>query len=606
MLSSIKSIELLSNLVQGKREKMHSDTYEPQKPEMPKARRNPQPLGRTTPEEQGVPSAYLAEFYKAMSDKELASHNIMIARHGKIISSGSFKPYREDIWHITHSMCKSVTSLAVGIAIGEGYFSLDDSIYDIFPEENKFAEFLRKKDITVRQLLTMSTGVAFNELTTMIESNWIEGYMHSLEVFQPGTDFAYNSTNTFMLSAIIQEKTGMKLLEYLNEKLFHPMGIYDLFWEESPHHINKGGWGLNIWIEDVVKLGILCLNKGRWNGEQLVPEEWITEASRKQIDTPEAMNRYGYGYQFWMCERPGSYQFNGMLGQNAVMIPDLDLVIVATSGSTCLFPEGPAMKTIMKYFGGECPLSDAPLDEDKEGFASLEKVLKQLSFTGINPVSHRIYQTKGRFKGKTLVLQRALPAWGRLTAGVPKVMEQVLGRVFEMQDNTSSVIPLMLQMIHNNYSVGIRAFRFIIRDESLWLESREGDLLHRIKIGFETPLYSRVQLNGESYLVGSQGTIREDEDGNPVLYLVLSYVETTSTGVIKFFLNDEQMLVKFDEIPRIDEVAAALDVMIPVRGLRDLNPVKKMSDLKFARSEMEKTTRQRVWASCANFVAKEE
>lgn len=391
----------------------------------------------------------------------------------------------------------------------------------------------------------------------------------------------------------------MKLLDYLNEKLFHPMGIYDLYWEESPEHMNKGGWGLSIWIEDMVKLGILCLNKGRWKGVQLVPEAWIEAATQKQMDTPEAMNRYGYGYQFWMCQRPGAYQFNGMLGQNVVIIPDRDMVIAATGGSSCLFPEGRAMEIIMKYFGADdVPFSDVPLPENNEALEKLNYTLEQLSFSRIAPPVRKIYQNKGRFKGKTFIMHPMPSRWGRMVSGIPKVMERVIGRTYEMEENTASVIPLMLQMIHNNYSLGMKGFRFIIREDYLWLETREGDAVHRIKIGFESDAYSTVRLNGEHYLVGSRGTMREDEDGNPVLYLMLSYVETTSTSVLKFFLDNEQMLVKFDEMPRVDEVTAALDLMIPVKGLRELNPVKKFSDWKFARDEMEKATRQQIWASC--------
>ena len=599
MLSSIKSIELISNLLQGKRERMQSDIFVPQKPEMPEFRQDPQPLERTTPEAQGVPSEWLTAFYEAMSEKTLASHGIMVARHGKIIASGAFKPYKEWIWHISHSMCKSITGLAAGIAIDEGYFSLEDSIYDIFPEESKWQEMMRRRGICVRDLLTMSTGAAFNELSSVTEDKWVEGFIRSPEIFAPGEDFAYNSTNTFMISAIIQKTTGMKMLDYLNEKLFHPMGIYDLYWEENPEGINKGGWGLSLWIEDMVKLGILCLNRGNWKGKQLVPEYWIDEACRKQIDTPEAMNRYGYGYQFWMCRRPGAFQFNGMLGQNIVIIPDRDIVIAATGGSACLFPEGKAMDILMKYFGeDDAPFSDGPLPENGEALQKLNHTLEHLSFSGAAPAVRKIYQHKWRFKGPTMVMRPTPSRWGRMVSGIPKVMERVVGKVYEMEENTASVVPLMLQMIHNNYSMGMKGFRFTIRKDGLWLETREGDTVHRIKIGFEEPAYSSVRLNGEHYMVGSTGAVREDEDGNPVLCLMLSYVETTSTAVLKFFLDAEEILVKFDELPRVEDVAAAMDVMIPLRSLRDLNPVRKVSDWKFARDEMEKATRQQVRAFC--------
>lgn len=384
-MSPIKSLEFITNFIQGKREKIPQKLYEPQKPKMPEIRNNPQPLERSLPETEGVPSGWLEKFFKDMSEPEIASHCIMIARHGKVIASAGFKPYREDIWHISHSLCKSITSLAAGIAIHEGYFSIEDSLHDIFPEENRWPDAFKKKDITVRELLTMSTGVTFNELGTVTEEDWIQGFMNSFEVFDPGKGFAYNSTNTYMLSAIIQEQTGMKLLDYLNEKLFHPMGIYDLYWEESPQGVNKGGWGLNLWIEDMVKLGILCLNEGCWKGQQLVPREWLEEAARKQIDTPEEMNRYGYGYQFWMCKRPGSYQFNGMFGQNVVILPDLDMIIATTGGSRTMFPESRTMDIIMEYFGGDdCPISNYPLPPDENAHKQLKHFLEQLSFMNLD------------------------------------------------------------------------------------------------------------------------------------------------------------------------------------------------------------------------------
>ena len=596
-MSPIKSLEFITNFIQGKREKIPQKLYEPQKPKMPEIRNNPQPLERSLPEAEGVPSGWLEKFFKDMSEPEIASHCIMIARHGKVIASAGFKPYREDIWHISHSLCKSITSLAAGIAIHEGYFSIEDSLHDIFPEENRWPDAFKKNDITVRELLTMSTGVTFNELGTVTEEDWIQGFMNSFEVFDPGKGFAYNSTNTYMLSAIIQEQTGMKLLDYVNEKLFHPMGIYDLYWEESPQGANKGGWGLNLWIEDMVKLGILCLNEGCWKGQQLVPREWFEEAVRKQIDTPEEMNRYGYGYQFWMCKRPGSYQFNGMFGQNVVILPDLDMVIATTGGSRTMFPESRTMDIIMKYFGGDdCPISNYPLLPDENAYKQLKHFLEQLSFMNFGPREQRIFQKKGRFKGRWVVMRNRIPDYKRIEGDIPGRMESLLNKIYEMEENTASVIPLMLQMMHNNYSTGMKAFRFVIREAVLWLETREGTCVHRIRIGFDGPLYSEIELNGEYYKVGSRAVFREDEDGRDLLYVMLSYVETTSTEIIKFCFREEKLLVKFEERPEIEDVISGLDVLIPVRGLRALAPVKRVSDLKFARREMGRITRQKVRA----------
>lgn len=266
MITQLKSLELLTNLIRGSTDKINSFDYTPQKFKQFPITSHKQQLPRSTPEEQGISSKYIADFYKAVSyEKSIGAHSIMILKNGHVIANGNFAPFTDKYPHITHSLCKSITSLAVGIAIDEGLIGLDDKICDIFKGyPPNLLSPIRIKSITVRHLLTMSSGIKFNEVGAVIENDWIRSFLTSSVMFEPGTKFAYNSINTYMLSAIIKERSGEGLLEYLQKRVFDFMGISGLFWETCPKGIEKGGWGLNIYIEDIAKIGQLFLQKGEW------------------------------------------------------------------------------------------------------------------------------------------------------------------------------------------------------------------------------------------------------------------------------------------------------------------------------------------------------
>lgn len=295
-------------------------------------------LPRTSPEQQGIASSAILQFIESLERQMHEVHSFMLLRHGSIVAEGWWSPYERNYPHMLFSVSKSFTATAVGIAISEGYFALDAQVLSFFPEEapvevNDYLAAMR-----VRDLLTMTTGHDTDTWGYMVErtnGNWLKGFFEVPILHAPGTHFLYNTGATYLLSAIVQKTTGMKLVNYLETRLFEPMGIRNATWEESPQGINSGGIGLSLKTEDIARFGQLYLQKGRWRDQQILPEGWVEAATSVQISNGNAAEQsdatQGYGYQFWRC-RHGAYRGSGLFGQYCIVMPEQDAVLAITSG----------------------------------------------------------------------------------------------------------------------------------------------------------------------------------------------------------------------------------------------------------------------------------
>ena len=304
------------------------------------------PRGETTPKMDKAARKYMDAIAKEGQD----IHSIMVLKDGKVVYQNWMSEGKEDVPHILNSVSKTFTSMAVGLAVSEGLVSLDEKIVDIFPEhcpENP-SEFL--KEINVEHLLTMTCGHSTDPTyasRTNMEVSWIKLFMEHPVTHKPGTLFCYNSLGTYVLSAIIQKRTGEKLVSYLFPRLFRPLGINNVTWQECPQGINTGGWGLYLKTEDLAKMGLMILQKGQFNGKQVVPAEWIEAASAVQVPcVPAGLNSedakklekfakesdwlQGYGYQMWRC-RHNCFRADGANGQYILIIPDKNAVVVTTA-----------------------------------------------------------------------------------------------------------------------------------------------------------------------------------------------------------------------------------------------------------------------------------
>lgn len=290
-------------------------------------------LPRSSPESQGVSSAGVLAFVTA-ADKDIDSlHSVMLVRHGHVVAEGWWTPYAASTPHMLFSLSKSFTSTAVGLAQAEGKLSVDDPVLKFFPEEAPAAPSANLKAMRLTDLLRMSTGQQAEPPRTPKEP-WTKTFLAQPVPFKPGTHFLYNTSATYMLSAAVQKATGQTVLDYLRPRLFDPLGIANPTWEASPQGISTGGYGLSVRTQDIARFGQLYLQKGKWDGKQLVPAAWVEAATARQTSNgsnPASDWDQGYGYQFWRC-RHGAYRGDGAFGQYCIVLPEQDAVIAITSG----------------------------------------------------------------------------------------------------------------------------------------------------------------------------------------------------------------------------------------------------------------------------------
>lgn len=288
----------------------------------------------------------MENFFQGAANEKKDIHSVMIVKNGNVIYSRWQSQGAANKPHVLHSVSKTFTATAVGLAIADGKIALTDKVVDFFPDKLPTNVSDHLKGMTVRDLLTMSCGHD-TEPTMRGNQDWVSAFLSHPVLHKPGTFYLYNSLGTYMLSAIVQKVTGEKVLDYLTPRLFEPLHIDKPRWEESPQGVNCGGWGLYLKTEDLAKMGQLLLQKGKWNGQQLIPAEWVAEMSKKQVDSVNPGTRLedaavkgmttetsdwmqGYGYQMWRC-RPGCFRADGARGQYIIVVPDMNAVIAITS-----------------------------------------------------------------------------------------------------------------------------------------------------------------------------------------------------------------------------------------------------------------------------------
>ena len=553
--------ELVLNMILGKTGGTRVD-YFPQKPDFPFDAVYEQAFVRATPESQGISSDLFAALLRELdTSKDTEMHHFMALRHGKVICECNFAPYPKGMWHITHSMCKSITGMAIGMLIEEEKLKLDENIYDIFPDHiNAFSKIFRPV-ITVENLLTMTSGVTFNESGIVSGNDWLGSFLNASVNGKPGTEFQYNSLNTYVLSAIVTKRTGETLTEYLTPRLFGPLGITKYYWETCPKGITKGGWGLFLCAEDMAKLGQLYLQRGKWNGQQLVSEYWIEISTARHLKTQN--DTYGYGYQLWMEQRPGSFEYNGMLGQNVIIYPDMDMVLVTNAGNKEMFQDCIMLNIIRKYF----PVNYHPADvlpENPLSYSLLKRLCGELE-NGEN--NNRSTSLRGGWKRNVVSRRKHSDKKYsyRISAAVDRpsdhhsFMRAVSGRTYVMEQQNIGIAPLFVQVFHNNMTDGISEISFTYDAGNFYVSFTEGEVIHKLPVGFGRAADGCVDLHGEHYLVATLGEFARDENDIPVLKLEITFIEEcVKRKVHIFFHEDDEIEIRWNETPGKKMILAGL------------------------------------------------
>lgn len=491
----------------------------PQKPSIP-LRRSGQPLEEDFPENHGISSAHIQAFLQELkADPTLNMHSVLVLRHGKLLCRAAFGTHRTDLPKQTYSACKSITSLAVGLAMDDGLLHPEDKLTDLFEQECGTVNRQLLRNITLSHLLTMTAPIPFNEAASMTTEDWIRGFLSTPRLSEPGRKFQYNSLNTYMLAAAVCKVTGKTLTEYLDERIFRPMGIGDYHWECCPKGIEKGGWGLYMLPEDLAKLGILVQNNGVWRDRQLISKKYLEQALHTWALTPEEYGDFNYGWQIWVGRKDNTFLFNGMLGQNVLCYRDNDVILVSHAGNNESFQQSRYFEIAKKYFGA--PLPSEALPKDLSAQRQLKKYLQALTNQRFPVPAPSVFAL---FEGR------------RMTADHPHAV-------------SAGLLPLILQAVENTYSRGLQAItvggsRFF---PEIFYEER--DQVHHIIAGVEEAYLQEVTVHGNVFRVAAQAAFSKDEDDNPMLRLQLDFLETPCSRILKIFLTPSGPVVRQQETP---------------------------------------------------------
>jgi CubicO group peptidase (beta-lactamase class C family) len=357
----------------------------------------------STPEEQGLDSAKLAEGLLKIQQKNIPIHSLIIVRNGRMVLNATFYPYNGQSPHSVGSVTKSLTTLLIGIAIDQGKLSLDDKLVSFFPDSSLANPDDRKNNIRIRDLASMSSGFECiyepNEPTVQAmetSPNWVQFGLDLPMAHKPGTHWEYCGVGMHLLSAILEKATGMTALEFARQNLFKPLGIQEVFWPADPQGVHMGAGNTRLLPKDMAKIGYLYLHGGVWDGKQIVSRSWVEESVKKHFDVPNG-DRYGYGW--WSSGNGSGRSFfaQGNGGQRIVVNPGYNSIVVTTG-------EGLNYDELNPYILAAFLDPKNPLPANPAGVAELQRVLATLP---LPPDPHPVPALPGiatAISGKTFLM----------------------------------------------------------------------------------------------------------------------------------------------------------------------------------------------------------
>ncbi len=342
------------------------------------------PLPTAQPEEVGIRSTDILDYLDSLEASDTEMHGLMILRHGKVCCRGWWTPYGPGLRHGLQSHTKTYAATAVGIACREGLLRLDEPVLDIFPEYAPKGPSENLKLLKVRDVLCMGCGM---DTMPVPSKDWIRDFLHTPVLHRPGTTYMYNSFGSTLLGAMVRQRSGLGLHDYLKPRLFDKLGIDsdNLRWVRLPDGMEVGGGGLFATTEDNLRLMKLYLDGGVWEGERILSQEYVRLATTNQNDSatesrnnPLATDNFlGYGFQIWMCKPKGAYRADGAMGQFTIVLPDLDMIIAINETAA---GAGPAQRTLDLTWEFVKKITDeGPLPQDAEHAALLSRRLHRLN-----------------------------------------------------------------------------------------------------------------------------------------------------------------------------------------------------------------------------------
>ncbi len=477
----------------------------------------------SSPEEVGVSSSALAEYIRDIEESGIESHSLMILRHGKVAFETWREPYTSDLPHTMYSVSKSVISTAAGFAVSEGLMTLDTKLLDVFPEYRTGKRTEDDEKITLRALLTMTAGKDVSILSDKTSKTWVKDFLDSRWAFKPGEGWKYISENTYCIAAMISRLTGMTVTEYLTPRLYEPLGIEVPAWERDALGVETGGWGIFLKTEDLAKIALCYLNHGQYMGQQIIPEEWTAEATKKQADNSNDVgidNTVGYGYFFWRCGGcEDAYRFDGMFSQFAIVFEKLDAILITTNNEV---NEQKVRDAIWRHF------PDAFIDEDAPVKAEIP-ALKPL--TGIAP-RERSKTWEKKLDGRTI---RITPNKALAVAGYPL-----------------SVLSFAAVYMSADKAGPMDNIKFSFYEDECTMYWTEGDEANIIHIGMDgTERQSRIRLGKLDYTAASSAAWTD----KGTLEVWIRPLEAVGQRRLKFSFRSGRVSLKPTTMPTLRSLA---------------------------------------------------
>lgn len=501
-------------------------------------------LERALPEECGISSRRLMDMLCELeSDPRCNIHNLMIIKDGKVICECSAPAFSTACAHLAYSMSKSVVAMAAGLLFDDGVLSPDTLISDIFPEYDIDPAFA---GLRLYHLLTMTSGASFNEIGSVTEERWSEAFLRSAPMYRVGSRFFYNSMNSYMIAAVVKKVSGVGVCEFLEKRIFEPLGIKEYFWELSPEGIEKGGWGLYISAVALAKLALVFMNDGEYRDKRIISSEWIEEATGARVRTGAFSGEYDYGYQMWVGRKTGDVLFNGMFGQNVWICRRNGIAAVVQAGNNELFQDSPTLEIITKYLG--CDICDETDRANSDILRAREREFM-----------------RSRVSVKTLEAHRGpLYALGILDAEpYDHRWDAILGK-YALPKNNGGLLPLITRIMQNSLDSSLCEITLLREAGRLFLEARSETDACRLEVGLYGYAESVLKLMGEVYLVRAAGEVEICADGTLTFRIELIYPELPSSVTLRLKKTlSDRIAIEMRETP--DHTSA--DTMIRrIRG----------------------------------------
>ena len=527
-------VQLISNVALEYRPYAAVVPYVPRKTKIPGYEKPLFP--RAMPHEVGIDPGVINKMLTDLeNDTHSNLHSIIIVKDGCVICEAARECFSAKLCHISHSMSKSITGILIMMLYERGLISLDAPAMDYLPKDLEYTEGFDK--VTVKHLLTMSSGVSFFEIGSVCSVDWIDDVVGSELSFTPGEKFKYNSMNSYALMYIANEVTlkeyGISAEAFLERELFSPLGIRHYLWEEGPHGVLKGGWGLYMSIEAWAKVGYMMLLGGVVGSHRFLSESTVAEMTKTAMISPEKTGDFNYGYHLWVSRTGNDYLFSGMFGQNVWIYPNKSLVIAFNSGNNEFFQKSSSLDIVRGAF----------LDTDTTRVTKNAAAQRSL-----DEKCRTFYSARRWILPPKHIIRSPFPPIKRRKK-FPAIFDGIIG-TFDLPDNNAGILPAFIRAMQNNYQGGIRSFSFEREKDHLIFTSSEGTDSIKIRAGIYGYIQNEVSFCSEVYLVSAMIGAREDDGGGFSYNLELIFNELPNTRRISIVLkNKDTLFIKMHEIP---------------------------------------------------------